>query len=157
MELTSGASSSRQREDPGDGNRGEESSHSSSARRRATDDNQEEGDEEPGRQLEPGVDFRPVPEYYLVEADEPKTLLGRALRHTAILSLLAFSSIWGTLAREGLIALNTYSGMSIAPTIWAQSVGCLIMGWAVANRQTLENWWVASQGRESNSLLTLNN
>ncbi|PWN53157.1 hypothetical protein IE53DRAFT_384382 [Violaceomyces palustris] len=63
------------------------------------------------------------------------------LRHLCILSLLSFSAIWGTLAREGLVALNTYSGQSVAPVIWAQSVGCLIMGWAIGeNRKYLESW-----------------
>ncbi|PWN37433.1 uncharacterized protein FA14DRAFT_110076, partial [Meira miltonrushii] len=65
----------------------------------------------------------------------------RLLRHFAILGLLMFSSIWGLLAREGLIALNTYSGMSIEPTIWAQAVGCLVMGWNVANKEDLEKWY----------------
>ncbi|SPO39502.1 uncharacterized protein PSFLO_04983 [Pseudozyma flocculosa] len=64
----------------------------------------------------------------------------RIARHAGILSLLAFASIWGTLAREGLVALNTYDGQSIAPLIWAQSVGCLVMGWSIGNRKALEAW-----------------
>ncbi|KAN0063148.1 hypothetical protein ACQY0O_004312 [Thecaphora frezii] len=64
-----------------------------------------------------------------------------ALRHASILSLLAFASIWGTLAREALVALNTYSGQSVAPLVWAQAVGCLVMGWAVRNRKALEEWY----------------
>ncbi|CBQ72228.1 conserved hypothetical protein [Sporisorium reilianum SRZ2] len=63
----------------------------------------------------------------------------RAMRHCATLGLLSFAAIWGTLAREGLVALNTYDGESVAPLIWAQSVGCLVMGLAIgANRQAIE-------------------
>jgi hypothetical protein len=97
--------------------------------------------EEPGLQLEPGEEGTDeVDKYLLMGADEPTTRLQKSLRHCAILSLLAFTAIWGTLAREGLIALNTYSGMSIEPSIWAQSFGCLVMGWTVANRKALEKW-----------------
>ena len=61
------------------------------------------------------------------------------MRHCAILGLLTFAAIWGTLAREGLVALNTYDGESVASLVWAQAVGCLIMGLAIGtNRQTIE-------------------
>lgn len=65
--------------------------------------------------------------------------------HAATLSLIAFGSIWGTLARMGLVALNTYDGQSIEPLIWAQAVGCLVMGYAmhVETRHALEAWCVA--------------
>lgn len=63
----------------------------------------------------------------------------RLARHAAIVGLLMFSAIWGTLAREGMVALNTYDGESVAPLIWAQAVGCLIMGVAIgANREPIE-------------------
>ncbi|GAC92574.1 hypothetical protein PHSY_000128 [Pseudozyma hubeiensis SY62] len=62
----------------------------------------------------------------------------RHLRHAAILGLLSLSAIWGTLAREGLVALNTYDGESVAPLVWAQAVGCLIMGLAIGNRDAIE-------------------
>ncbi|KAL4399434.1 fluoride transmembrane transporter [Malassezia pachydermatis] len=45
-------------------------------------------------------------------------------------SLILVGGVWGTLARLGLVALNQYDGQSIAPLIWAQGVGCLVMGWA---------------------------
>ncbi len=65
--------------------------------------------------------------------------LHRVMRHLAVLGLVALASIWGTLAREGLVALNTYDGQSVAPLVWAQAVGCLVMGLAVgANRQPIE-------------------
>ncbi|PWN19938.1 hypothetical protein BCV69DRAFT_283467 [Microstroma glucosiphilum] len=72
------------------------------------------------------------------EGDPPVSRLHATLRHCAILGLLAFASIWGTLTREGLIALNTYDGQSIKPVIWAQAVGCLVMGWTVANKEALD-------------------
>ncbi|SPO22196.1 uncharacterized protein UTRI_02206_B [Ustilago trichophora] len=64
----------------------------------------------------------------------------KLLRHCSILGLLAFAAIWGTLAREGFVALNTYDGQSVFPLVWAQAVGCLIMGLAIgaANRRAIE-------------------
>lgn len=101
-----------------------------------------EANREAGRQLEPTwkEQGRGQDRYFLLKADEPAGTAWRALRHAAILGLLMFASIWGLLAREGLIALNTYSGMSVEPTIWAQAVGCLVMGWAVGNKEALERW-----------------
>lgn len=81
--------------------------------------------EEAGKQIEPKI-------------PPPSTLHGAA-RHLAILGLLSLAAIWGTLAREGLVALNTYDGESVAPLVWAQAVGCLIMGLAIgANRKAIE-------------------
>ncbi|CDW99441.1 hypothetical protein [Sporisorium scitamineum] len=83
--------------------------------------------EEAGKQIEPDHQ-PPVPAAH-----------HRVLRHCAVLGLLFFSAVWGTLAREGLVALNTYDGESVAPLVWAQAVGCLIMGLAIgANRQAIE-------------------
>nr|CDI52842.1 chromosome condensation [Melanopsichium pennsylvanicum 4] len=63
----------------------------------------------------------------------------RILRHLAILGLLSFAAIWGTLVREGLVALNTFDGQPVFPLIWAQAFGCLIMGLAVgANKAAIE-------------------
>lgn len=117
------------------------SSYTSAERGEVADGSQNDGDEEPGLQLEPGVEHKEKTRFNLIAAEEPIERIDKVLRHVAILSLLVFASIWGTLAREGLIALNTYSGMSITPTIWAQSVGCLIMGWNIANREALEVWY----------------
>lgn len=81
--------------------------------------------DEAGKQIEPN--------------DLPNRTHHRVVRHLAILGLLAFASIWGTLAREGLVALNTYAGQSITPLVWAQAVGCLIMGLAIGeNRKAIE-------------------
>lgn len=61
-------------------------------------------------------------------------------RSAAVLGLLTFASIWGTLARMGLVALNTYRGQSVDPVVWAQGVACLIMGWCIANKDELVRW-----------------
>jgi hypothetical protein len=66
-------------------------------------------------------------------------LAASASRHAAVLGLLACSALWGTLARLGLSALNSYDGHSIAPVIWAQGVGCFVMGWALGNRAEIES------------------
>ncbi|WFD03623.1 hypothetical protein MOBT1_002324 [Malassezia obtusa] len=57
--------------------------------------------------------------------------------------LVAFASLWGTLTRLGLQGLNTYDGQSIEPLVWAQAVGCLVMGWVTysENRRVLERWY----------------
>lgn len=69
----------------------------------------------------------------------PLIVLPPLSRHLSILGLLTFTSLWGTLARLGLVAINTYPGQSIAPVIWAQGVGCFIMGWAMANKKTIDD------------------
>lgn len=48
----------------------------------------------------------------------------------ATAAAIVFGSIWGTLTRLGLVALNTYDGQSVAPLVWAQAVGCLVYGYA---------------------------
>ena len=56
---------------------------------------------------------------------------------------ITLGSIWGTLARLGLVALNTYDGQSIAPLVWAQAVGCLVFGYASHKRSkaAIEGWY----------------
>lgn len=78
-----------------------------------------------------------------IEPPQPMAVLSvsrRAARHLATLSLLSFAAIWGTLARKGLSALNTYDGQSVTPLVWAQAVGCLIMGLAIGgtNQKAIE-------------------
>ncbi|KAF8205036.1 CrcB-like protein-domain-containing protein [Pholiota molesta] len=45
-----------------------------------------------------------------------------------VIALLAPASIFGVLARLGLIALMSYDGHSVFPLAYVQAVGCLIMG-----------------------------
>lgn len=51
------------------------------------------------------------------------------LLHT--MSWLIFFSILGTLARLGLSGLTTYPGSPIGGVIWAQFVGCVLMGFLI--------------------------
>ncbi|PWY98619.1 hypothetical protein BCV70DRAFT_201939 [Testicularia cyperi] len=103
----------------------------------------------------PSTSGRPISDAETTSASPPDTEPGqqieprsaslarhhRVARYLAILGLLSFASIWGTLAREGLAALNTYDGQSVTPLVWAQAVGCLVMGLAVGstNKKILED------------------
>lgn len=83
---------------------------------------------EEGRQDEfPGLAADEKQQQPPTKDEEPPPKLHRTLRFLAIIGLLINAAIWGTLTREGLIALNTYDGRSIQPVIWAQAVGCLVM------------------------------
>ncbi|PPQ98533.1 hypothetical protein CVT24_004024 [Panaeolus cyanescens] len=48
-----------------------------------------------------------------------------------VLALLMPASVFGVLARLGLLALMNYDGHSVFPLAYVQAVGCLIMGFAV--------------------------
>ncbi|PKI84742.1 hypothetical protein MVES1_001222 [Malassezia vespertilionis] len=65
------------------------------------------------------------------------------LEQLAIAGLISFASIWGVLARFGLNALNTYDGESVIPILWAQSIGCFIMGFTTHPKVkgVLEHWY----------------
>jgi len=49
-----------------------------------------------------------------------------------ILALLMPASVFGVLARLGLVALTSYDGESIFPLAYVQGVGCLVMGFCLA-------------------------
>ncbi|KAI0053010.1 hypothetical protein FA95DRAFT_1509401 [Auriscalpium vulgare] len=49
----------------------------------------------------------------------------------AVLALLMPASVFGVLARLGVVALVNYDGRSIFPLAYAQGIGCLIMGTAL--------------------------
>jgi hypothetical protein len=49
-----------------------------------------------------------------------------------VLALLMPASVFGTLARLGLVALTTYPGESIFSLAYVQGFGCLIMGFCLA-------------------------
>ena len=67
----------------------------------------------------------------------------RVVATCATAALIALGAIWGTLARLGLVALNSYDGQSVAPLIWAQAVGCLVFGYASHKRSkaAIEAWY----------------
>ncbi len=60
----------------------------------------------------------------------------------AVVCILAPSSIFGALARLGLIALTTYNGQSVFPLAWVQGIGCLVMGLAVGLRGPITQVYV---------------
>lgn len=45
-----------------------------------------------------------------------------------VIALLMSASVFGVLARLGLLALVTYDGQSIFPLAYVQATGCFIMG-----------------------------
>lgn len=56
----------------------------------------------------------------------------------SLLSLLGICSFLGLLIRLGLSAINTYPGSPVFPLIYAQMLGCAIMGMLSARRGQIE-------------------
>lgn len=54
-----------------------------------------------------------------------------------VIALLMPASVFGVLARLGLVALMTYDGESVFPLAYAQAVGCLIMGMALRLKEPI--------------------
>lgn len=67
----------------------------------------------------------------------PKRVYGY-IEYLASLSLLGIFSFFGTLIRLGLIAIGNYNGQSIFPLLWAQMVGCCLMGMFTARKRCIE-------------------
>jgi fluoride ion exporter CrcB/FEX len=77
---------------------------------------------------------RPPPKPVTTRAEA----IAATLRTLATLSLIAFFTFWGVLGRLGLTAIGTYSGQSVFPVIWAQTVGCLVMGLCLGAKPEIE-------------------
>ena len=60
----------------------------------------------------------------------------------AALSLLGCFSFLGLLARLGLIAINTFNGREIFPILWAQIVGCAVMGLVTSRKTQIEELYL---------------
>jgi len=58
-----------------------------------------------------------------------------------VLALLIPASIFGALARVGLLALTTYDGRAIFPLAWVQAAGCLIMGFALGLKEPIGQFY----------------
>ena len=86
----------------------------------------------------------PEEEQSLQQDDAERGPALRFLPELAVHGLLIFFSIWGVLCRLGLIALFTYNGTPVFPLLWAQVVGCALMGWFVAARKGIETACVES-------------
>lgn len=56
--------------------------------------------------------------------------------YPVIISLIP-GSIFGVLARLGLLALTNYEDHSIFPLAWVQGAGCLVMGFALGLREQI--------------------
>jgi hypothetical protein len=61
-----------------------------------------------------------------------------------ILALLMPASVFGVLARLGLVSLASYDGESVFPLAYVQGVGCLVMGFCLAVKVPISEWCVLS-------------
>jgi fluoride exporter len=65
----------------------------------------------------------------------PKQLWADRIRDDIVVaSWIAFAAIWGALARIGLTALSSYPGEPVFALIWAQFVGCAVMGFFLQDK-----------------------
>lgn len=60
-----------------------------------------------------------------------------------VIALLMPASVFGVLARLGLVALMDYDGHSVFPLAYPQAVGCLIMGFAICLKKTIGELYVS--------------
>lgn len=60
-----------------------------------------------------------------------------------VIALLMPASIFGALARLGLLGLTTYDGREIFPLAWVQAAGCLVMGFAVGMKKPIGELYVS--------------
>ncbi|KAJ6544040.1 major facilitator superfamily domain-containing protein [Mycena capillaripes] len=79
----------------------------------------------------PILSFKTAPE-------EPKAYHPLSLH---VIALLMPFSVLGVLARLGLSALATYSGQSVFPLLYAQGIGCLIMGFCLALKEPFNRYY----------------
>jgi fluoride ion exporter CrcB/FEX len=63
-----------------------------------------------------------------------KTRRERLWDDLVVASWITFLSIWGVLARLGLVALSNYPGNQVFSTVWAQFVGCGVMGFMLQDK-----------------------
>lgn len=80
----------------------------------------------------------------LVSADRPPSVEERLppskIYHPFsphVIALLMPASIFGALARVGLLALTSYDEHAIFPLAWVQAAGCLIMGFALGMKEPI--------------------
>ena len=77
----------------------------------------------------------------LYSGKRPELLTPKRFRslssEVVVLSVLGIASFLGTLARLGLNAINTYPGQPVFPLIWAQMLGCAVMGAATTRSKQI--------------------
>ncbi|GAA5976452.1 hypothetical protein JCM11641_006017 [Rhodosporidiobolus odoratus] len=56
----------------------------------------------------------------------------------SVFSLLIFATIWGVLARLGLIWIGGFAEREVFALVWAQMVGCAVMGVATERKKGIE-------------------
>ena len=54
-----------------------------------------------------------------------------------VLLILAPASMFGVLARLGLLALTSFEGESVFPLLYVQATGCLVMGFGLRLKEPL--------------------
>lgn len=59
-----------------------------------------------------------------------------------VIALLMQASVFGVLARLGLVALMNYDGRSVFALAYAQAVGCLVMGFGVGLKEPFGQMYV---------------
>lgn len=60
------------------------------------------------------------------------------IEHVSSVSLMGIMSFFGTLIRLGLVAIGSYNGQSIFPLLWAQMMGCCLMGMLTVRKRCVE-------------------
>jgi hypothetical protein len=56
----------------------------------------------------------------------------------SVFSLLVFATIWGVLARLGLLWIGGFGEREVFALVWAQCVGCLVMGVVTERKKGIE-------------------
>ncbi|CAI5760366.1 unnamed protein product [Candida verbasci] len=72
-----------------------------------------------------------LPEGFKTNDEETKTknkLILRTEKYLPLILNIIHGSIWGVLARKGLIVLTTYDGAYLSGVIWANFTACVVMG-----------------------------
>lgn len=89
------------------------------------------------------VDINEPPSEPSVESEDLPPSIHEAPRKTypplsfSVITSLVPGSLFGVLARLGLLAITTYDGESIFPLAWVQATGCFVMGFALGMREQI--------------------
>lgn len=62
-----------------------------------------------------------------------------------VVVLLMPASVFGVLARLGLVALMSYDNHSVFPLAYAQAVGCLVMGFTLELKEPMGQLYVSAE------------
>jgi hypothetical protein len=109
-------------------------------RRASTREEEEEENEREGDELdEPPLERAPSSaRSQTFSQREGKRKAKSMLPLLSTISLLIFATIWGVLARLGLSWIGGFAEAEVFSLIWAQMVGCLMMGLVVERKKGLE-------------------